>query len=67
MDKKKKKTNKPSEGLGDTIANITNLLMIDQLAQKIAEAFGEEDCGCTRRKEKLNEMFPYNKDKNKSE
>jgi hypothetical protein len=67
MEKNKQKTNKQSEGLGDTIAKITNLLMIDQLAQKLAEAMGEEDCGCTRRKEKLNEMFPYNKDKNKSE
>jgi hypothetical protein len=64
MKKKESKLNKPSEGLGDTIAKITELLKIDQLAQKIAESFGEEDCGCTRRQEKLNELFPYkNKDK----
>lgn len=64
MKKKESKLNKPSEGLGDTIAKITELLKIDQLAQKIAESFGEEDCGCDRRKEKLNELFPYkNKDK----
>jgi hypothetical protein len=64
MKKKQQKTNKPSEGLGDTIAKVTEFLMIDQLAQKLAEAMGEEDCGCERRKEKLNELFPYkNKDK----
>jgi hypothetical protein len=34
------------------------------LAQKIAESLGQEDCGCERRKEKLNELFTYkNKDK----
>jgi hypothetical protein len=64
MKKKQQKTNKPSEGLGDTIAKITELLKIDELAQKIAESLGQEDCGCERRKEKLNELFPYkNKDK----
>jgi hypothetical protein len=64
MKKKQQKTNKPSEGLGDTIAKITELLKIDELAQKIAESLGQEDCGCARRKDKLNELFPYkNKDK----
>lgn len=66
MEKSKQKQNKPSEGLGDTIAKVTEFLMIDQLAQKLAEAMGQEDCGCTRRQEKLNELFPYkNKDKEK--
>lgn len=64
MKKKELKLNKTSEGLGDTIAKITELLKIDELAQKIAESLGQEDCGCERRKEKLNELFPYkNKDK----
>jgi hypothetical protein len=64
MKKKQQKANKQSEGLGDTVAKITELLMIDQLAQKIAESLGHEDCGCSRRQEKLNELFPYkNKDK----
>jgi hypothetical protein len=64
MKEKQQKANKPSEGLGDTIAKITELLKIDQLAQKIAESLGHEDCGCSRRQEKLNELFPYkNKDK----
>jgi hypothetical protein len=64
MSKKKKALGTESKGLGDTIAKVTEFLMIDQLAQKLAETMGEEDCGCTRRKEKLNELFPYkNKDK----
>lgn len=68
MKKSNQKQNKQSEGLGDTIAKVTEFLMIDKLAQKLAEAMGEEDCGCTRRQEKLNELFPYkNKDKNKEE
>jgi hypothetical protein len=64
MKKKESNLNKPSEGLGDTVAKVTELLMLDQLAQKLAEAMGKEDCGCSRRQEKLNELFPYkNKDK----
>jgi len=64
MKKKQQKANKQSEGLGDTVAKITEFLMIDQLAQKIAESMGHEDCGCTRRQEKLNKIFPYNKKDN---
>lgn len=66
MSKKKKALGTESNGLGDTIAKFTELLMIDKLAQKLAEATGHEDCGCERRREKLNEIFPYkNKDKEK--
>lgn len=48
-----------SKGLGDTIAKITHFFGIDILAKKIANLFGKEDCGCTRRQKKLNEKFPY--------
>ena len=54
---------KPSEGLGDTIAKVTNALGIDKLAEKIAHLFGKEDCGCERRKNKLNKWFPFKKKK----
>lgn len=64
MSKKKKALGTKSKGLGDTIAKFTELLMLDKLAQKLAEAAGNENCGCERRREKLNEIFPYkNKDK----
>jgi hypothetical protein len=50
-----------SEGLGDTIAKVTNALGIDKLAEEVAQAMGKEDCGCNKRRKKLNEMFPYKK------
>lgn len=53
-----------AKGLGDTIAKITHLFYIDVLAEKIARLFGKEDCGCDRRRKKLNKMIPYNKKKN---
>ncbi len=59
LDRKKK-----SEGLGDDIAKLTNLLYLDRLAKEVAKLFGQEDCGCDRRKDKLNELVPYKKDKN---
>ena len=56
----KKQTKKKSEGLGDTIAFITELTKLDKLAKKLSKLAGKEDCGCNRRREKLNEIFPYN-------
>ena len=55
------KTNEEPKGLGDTIAKVTHVLKLDVLAEKVAHALGEEDCGCKRRREKLNELFPYKK------
>ena len=52
---------KESKGLGDTIAKIMQFFAIDKLAERIAKAFGYEDCGCTRRKTTLNKLFPYKK------
>lgn len=51
----------PSEGLGDFIAKLTHDLGIMKVADKVAESLGMEDCGCERRKDKLNELFPFNK------
>jgi hypothetical protein len=48
-----------SKGLGDTIAKVTHLFGIDILAKKVAKLFGKEDCGCERRREKLNTKVPY--------
>lgn len=53
----KKKTK--SRGLGDTMAKITEATGLDKLAERMARAMGKEDCGCKRRQEKLNEIFPY--------
>jgi len=59
-----KKKHSDAEGFGDTIAYLTELLKIDKAVKAVTEAMGIEDCGCERRKEKLNEMFPYNKKEN---
>lgn len=48
-----------SKGLGDTIAKVTNALGIDKVAESVAQAMGKEDCGCGKRREKLNDLFPY--------
>lgn len=61
---KKINPKKESKGLGDDIAKLTNLLYLDKLAKEIAKLFGQEDCGCDRRKDKLNELVPYKKEKN---
>lgn len=50
-----KRVIKKSEGLGDTVAKITEVTGIDKLVKFIAG----EDCGCDERKKKLNELFPY--------
>jgi hypothetical protein len=52
---KKKTTKKKSEGLGDTIDKITTKTGIKKLVKFVAG----EDCGCEKRKEKLNKLFSY--------
>jgi hypothetical protein len=56
------KINQPDQGLGDTVARFTKVTRIDRLAKKIAQAVGAKDCGCDKRKELLNEIFPYKKE-----
>ena len=51
--------NKPT-GLGDTIEKITTATGIKQVIKRFTKATGI-DCGCDKRKEILNEMFPYQK------
>jgi hypothetical protein len=58
-----KKIENKSKGLGDTIAKITHAIGLDILADKIAKLFGKNDCGCERRRKRLNDLVPYNKTK----
>ena len=53
---------KKSKGLGDTIEKITKATGIKKVVEKISEATGK-DCGCAKRQDKLNELFPYNYNK----
>ena len=47
-----------SRGLGDDIKKITSATKLDQLSERIAKLAGQKDCGCDKRQEKLNKMFP---------
>jgi len=48
-----------SQGIGDTIAKITNFFGIDKVADAVAKLAGAEGCGCNERRQFLNELFPY--------
>ena len=55
------KPNRPEEvskGLGDSIEKFTKLTGIKKLVEVIEVETGG-GCGCDKRKDKLNEMFPY--------
>jgi hypothetical protein len=52
-----------SKGLGDTIAKFTKATGLDKFAKIVAKLFGEEDCGCERRRDLLNKKVPYKKKK----
>ena len=49
-----------SKGLGDTIAKITKSTGIKKVVDTVAKAAGK-DCGCGKRQDTLNRLFPYNK------
>ena len=44
-----------SRGLGDSIEKITKVTGIEKVVKKVVG----EDCGCKKRKETLNKLFPY--------
>ena len=45
---------KQDQGIGDTIERITDEIGISKIFKSVTK-----DCGCKRRKEKLNRLFPY--------
>ena len=48
-----------SQGVGDTIAKITNFFGIDKVADAVAKLAGASGCGCNERRQLLNDLFPY--------
>ena len=52
-----------SKGLGDTVQKFTNATGISAFTNMLQEKGVIKDCGCNKRKEKLNKMFPYKKKK----
>ena len=54
----KKRGRKPkAKGLGDTVEQVLEATGVAKIAKWVLG----EDCGCDKRKEKLNQMFPYRK------
>lgn len=51
-----------SKGLGDTIEKITTATGIKKVVDTVAKVTGR-DCGCGKRKDTLNRVFPYNNQK----
>ena len=52
-----------SQGLGDTIEQLTEVTGIKKAVEMFTKATGV-DCKCDERKEKLNNLFPYNRNIN---
>jgi len=50
---------KKSKGLGDSIEKITKATGIKKVVDTVDKKKGK-DCGCNKRKENLNRLFPYN-------
>ena len=48
-----------SKGLGDTVAKITKATGIKKVVDTVSKATGK-DCGCGKRQDALNRLFPYN-------
>jgi hypothetical protein len=51
---------KAGQGLGDTVADLTHLTGLDQLA-KLYEQVTGKSCGCDERRQVLNQLFPFNR------
>jgi hypothetical protein len=45
-------------GLGDVVEAVTEATGIKQVVEAVAKARGK-DCGCQRRRDKLNKMIPF--------
>jgi hypothetical protein len=51
---------KKSKGLGDSIEKITKATGIKKVVNTVSKVV-KKDCGCGKRKDTLNRLFPYNK------
>ena len=50
---------KKSKGLGDSIEKFTKATGIKKVVDTVSKATGK-DCGCGKRQDTLNRLFPYN-------
>ena len=56
-------TEEKSKGLGDSIEKFTKATGVKSIVDAVNKLRGNEkkDCGCGKRRDKLNKMFPYKK------
>ena len=57
------KLTEQSKGLGDTIEKLTTVTGVKKVVTAVSNLTGK-DCGCNKRKDTLNRIFPY-QEKNK--
>ena len=48
-----------SKGFGDTVAKITKVTGIKKVVDTVSKTV-KKDCGCGKRQDTLNRLFPYN-------
>lgn len=53
---------KVSRGLGDDLEKFTSATGIKKAVEVVSDALGIDDCGCDKRRDILNKLFPKNKD-----
>tara|TARA_R100001244_G_scaffold118755_4_gene88440 strand:+ start:919 stop:1074 length:156 start_codon:yes stop_codon:yes gene_type:complete len=49
-----------SRGLGDTVEKIATAIGADRVARAFGKKTGK-DCGCNKRRDNLNRIFPYDR------
>ena len=52
-------TTNESIGFGDTVEKFTHKTGLNKIAEAYTKVTGK-DCGCSKRKDLLNKIFPYN-------
>jgi hypothetical protein len=50
-----------SKGLGDSIEKFTKATGIKNIVNQVNKLRGKKDCGCGKRRDQLNDKFPYKK------
>jgi len=59
MGKRSKNKKKKARGFGDTVADFTEKTGIKKAVEVVTKAVGIEDCGCDKRQELWNKLWPY--------
>lgn len=52
---------KKVKGLGDVVEAVTTVTGVKAVVDTVAKVTGK-DCGCKRRKDRLNQLFPFDKE-----